>query len=805
MPDSLFTFDVEPAPVRYARKPRTKTGVRLEGVDPELVDFAARHDLLITSGREGRHNPGSAHGGGGALDFRTRDLTPERFGQVREAARAEGLNLGDERARPSGQRVWGGPHGHLSKGAKPPANLLNIETEPDSLLTVEPEEAVTYARPRRVEEPPAPVPPATLVENDPAVLAPVRFYGETPEQIVQNREAEAKEKERARKVAAARARAENLRRRQTALRRQAEALNRARREEQTGQLSVGGLRERDNALIQAAEGERLRQQITSLGEVRERDEQYVRRNKGRANVSGLGEIRAEDERRGRAEPAEIEKDRAFLESVPFAARTPQMPGQPDLNDPAQLRAARLEGEAQAAAPTAEELARRERVSRMGWGEYAAQIPKSVVTGLEGMASSSLKGLGILSAGPGGALVPLATVIEGVRGTREAKDALYYRAGEKLDEWTQYAVQSNPDLEQDVKVGKLPNAFGSMAGFVLGGWASKAPKVAALVLGGLSGGSQVYEEVKQLGGSESQAQLSALVGMGVLGPLEMAGGAPAVVERLNQGAKGAAWRALLKEALKDAGKEAAEEGLQEGASEFATGVISGKHRKLREVLEAAGIGAVSGGLMSGAGSAVNAARAAAEAPPVKTGTSEVETQPQVTQSDAPEPLETPGAPQPKPGETREEYLDRAIREAEAELQAIREGGVKSESARPAPERAQSAEVVPPPARQDDTQGQVAAPEVRADGRSEEVEVAAPRQFEHVQFGRVTEEGSAGKGKVKVVDEAGAEHVIQEPKANGRGNERAVPVRQGIRITPKAQRGGGCNSRKYGIWRTRSCCL
>jgi DNA topoisomerase IB len=138
-----------PAPTQGAvRRPRTKPGVRLDGVDPKLIDFASRNDLTVTSGREGRHNRGSAHGSGAALDFRTRDKSPEEVERVFSAARLEGLGVGDERVRPQGQKVWGGPHGHLSvhggQSTQDPldniiSSLPSTQTDPlDSLISTLP-------------------------------------------------------------------------------------------------------------------------------------------------------------------------------------------------------------------------------------------------------------------------------------------------------------------------------------------------------------------------------------------------------------------------------------------------------------------------------------------------------------------------------------------------------------------------------------------------------------------------------------------------------------------------------------------
>jgi hypothetical protein len=97
------------------------TAERWPGVDQPLIDFADRNGLVITSGRGGRHNPGSKHYLGKALDFSVRHdrrgnpITEERWEHLARDAREHGMLLRDERQRPPGQAVWSGPHGHVEE------------------------------------------------------------------------------------------------------------------------------------------------------------------------------------------------------------------------------------------------------------------------------------------------------------------------------------------------------------------------------------------------------------------------------------------------------------------------------------------------------------------------------------------------------------------------------------------------------------------------------------------------------------------------------------------------------------------
>jgi hypothetical protein len=81
---------------------RLKTGVKLEGVRPEIVlalcvaDSLFRskgYDLVVTSIADGKHSPNSLHYRGLAADLRSRDIPAARHHQMRESLE---VALGDE-------------------------------------------------------------------------------------------------------------------------------------------------------------------------------------------------------------------------------------------------------------------------------------------------------------------------------------------------------------------------------------------------------------------------------------------------------------------------------------------------------------------------------------------------------------------------------------------------------------------------------------------------------------------------------------------------------------------------------------
>src|SRR6266540_1817829 len=84
-----------------------------QGVDNRLLHFASVNGLRITSGRHGKHNVGSKHYRGLAIDVSCRSMTAARIEHLKRSARAAGLYIRDERRRPRGQKIWSGPHLHI--------------------------------------------------------------------------------------------------------------------------------------------------------------------------------------------------------------------------------------------------------------------------------------------------------------------------------------------------------------------------------------------------------------------------------------------------------------------------------------------------------------------------------------------------------------------------------------------------------------------------------------------------------------------------------------------------------------------
>lgn len=79
----------------------------------DLVAIAQLHRFHVTSTNKGRHNVGSRHYQGLAIDVRTRDKTEAQIQQLRKYCETLKIWFYDERTRPPGQKVWTGAHIHL--------------------------------------------------------------------------------------------------------------------------------------------------------------------------------------------------------------------------------------------------------------------------------------------------------------------------------------------------------------------------------------------------------------------------------------------------------------------------------------------------------------------------------------------------------------------------------------------------------------------------------------------------------------------------------------------------------------------
>lgn len=239
-----------------------------------------------------------------------------------------------------------------------------------------------------------------------------------------------------------------------------------------------------------------------------------------------------------------------------------------------------------------EQGRQQRVAKMtgakGWAQYLSQVPKSAALGVTDTFATMMKSIAV------GAM-KLDEVIgtESYKG-KETTDLATYQLGEYIQREARSLLGSDADLEQETLIGQTPQTIGQVASFVLGGWATKAPKLATVILGvGMTTGD-AYDEVRAAGGTDEQAVNAGLLAGALLGPTELIGMNGAMRAITDAPAK-QTWRLALKKALKEGSRDIVENVLQEMGQEWGQGEITGKRRTGKEVLMAGLQGAVGGGV------------------------------------------------------------------------------------------------------------------------------------------------------------------------------------------------------------------
>lgn len=441
--------------------------------------------------------------------------------------------------------------------------------------------------------------------------------------------------------------------------------------------------------------------------------------------------------------------------------------------------------------TLAEAARQERVSKMSTGEQLAQFPKSVALGAAGMAETSLKSLAALSKKTKGVIAggllteAVANKVFNIPEAKEATQHPYYQLGESLGRNARQILRSNPDLEQDFFVGKTPSTLGQVAVFVLGGWASKAPKLAVTILGGLSTAGDTYDEARQAGATDEEAVNAALIAGAILGPTELIG-----MRGLMKSLAGTGWdatlRAAMKTALREGRRDAVENTLQEIGQELAQGKITGRGRSLEELAEA--------GILGGIGGTATIPTTLAQRAPIGRRGRETPT-PAPTEAQAreqvapqpslrerlvgPEPVTQPEGARVSP-EARA-GIDRARADVRRALEERRGAQVQTQPDVPAqPETAEPEvvaspiDVVPPDTRE---RAGIQVSGIRPEAGTAAVE---PQRFYHKQFGELEvleDQTGAGKNRYRVAEVANPEiqHFVKKSDLRGRGNERMVPLK------------------------------
>lgn len=130
----------------------------------ELTKFAQENKLTVGSTTGGRHNTGSLHYTGNAIDIKgSGAFDNDTVQRLSDAAKSQGFLLRDERVRPPRQRVWGGPHVHIEyagQGQQPNlqnpydavVNAASGQSSPyDSVVAQTPSRSATVTRIKKLQ------------------------------------------------------------------------------------------------------------------------------------------------------------------------------------------------------------------------------------------------------------------------------------------------------------------------------------------------------------------------------------------------------------------------------------------------------------------------------------------------------------------------------------------------------------------------------------------------------------------------------------------------------------------------------
>jgi hypothetical protein len=214
-----------------------------------------------------------------------------------------------------------------------------------------------------------------------------------------------------------------------------------------------------------------------------------------------------------------------------------------------------------------------RLAGKSYGEYLSSGSKSLINSFYYSIGDALKGVAVLANG-------ISRYDEfGNRLERKASDAPVYKFGD----WIQQNVQA-PNVDKDIEKtffgGTVPKTVGGFLPYLLGGWATSAPKATVAIYAGLSTGGNIYDEAKRSGANESQAQKAGLLTGGFVGVTSVFGYGK-TLEALNSGAGAATWQTIFSEAIKDGGRNAIIAG---GQTVFENGVAKQTYDSNRSYLE-----------------------------------------------------------------------------------------------------------------------------------------------------------------------------------------------------------------------------
>ena len=179
----------------------------------------------------------------------------------------------------------------------------------------------------------------------------------------------------------------------------------------------------------------------------------------------------------------------------------------------------------------------------------------------------------------------------LKNDKAVEERFTYKLGKAIEQTAKRIFPSDPQSQQEFMIGVLPQAMGSMTGFLAGGLAgavAKAPATTAAMLGAGVGGSQQYEDASNFKADEDTKRKAFWLGsaVGTTEALPIAG----ILSRYNKATGGAFYRIL-----KETGVTAAQEFIQEWAQQVGSNAIAKQlYDEHRGFFDNAGISGEAGG-------------------------------------------------------------------------------------------------------------------------------------------------------------------------------------------------------------------
>lgn len=179
----------------------------------------------------------------------------------------------------------------------------------------------------------------------------------------------------------------------------------------------------------------------------------------------------------------------------------------------------------------------------------------------------------------------------LKNDKAVEDRFTYKLGKAIEQTAKRIFPSDPQSQQEFMIGVLPQAMGSMTGFLAGGLAgavAKAPATTAAMLGAGVGGAQQYEDASNFKADEDTKRKAFWLGsaVGTTEALPIAG----ILSRYNKATGGAFYRIL-----KETGVTAAQEFIQEWAQQVGSNAIAKQlYDEHRGFFDNAGISGEAGG-------------------------------------------------------------------------------------------------------------------------------------------------------------------------------------------------------------------